>query len=473
MAARRLLWQIYPAYLLITALSLAAVGWYASREAREFYLAQTAADLEARARLVEGRLGALLPPDGGADAPALDAECKRLDRAAATRITVILPDGRVAGDSEERPAAMANHADRPEVRAALSGRTGLATRHSETLGEDMMYVAVPLEAGGRGAGAVRTAVPLTHINRALRVIYLQIGLGGLAVALLAAGAGLVVYRRMSRPLEEIRLGAERLARGDLATRLTVSDSGEAARLAEALNRMAERLRRLETVRQEFVANVSHELKTPITSIKGFVETLLDGAAENPEDARKFLEIVARHADRLNSIIGDLLLLSRIEEGGDRPLELGEVPLRDVLRAAVEACAAKTGAKGVAVYLDCPNELTVRASPPLLEQAVVNLIDNAVKYSEPGSPIHVEGCAEVGGGAAVAVRDRGQGIAPEHLPRLGERFYRVDKARSRQAGGTGLGLAIVKHIAQAHGGRVSVESRVGEGSVFRIHLPGGG
>jgi signal transduction histidine kinase len=472
LAARRLLWPIYPAYLLITVLSLLAVGWYASREAREFYLARTAEDLEARARLVEGELHEQLAAGGGAT---LDAACKRLGRAAATRITVVLPDGRVAGDSEEMPAAMGGHADRPEVRAALSGRTGSATRYSATLREDMMYVAVPVADGtGRVAAVVRTAIPLTHVRQVIRLIYLQIGLGGLAVAVLAAFAGLVVYRRMSRPLEAIRLGAERLARGELDARLEVSDSGEAARLAEALNRMAERLRRLETVRQEFVANVSHELKTPITSIKGFVETLLDGAAENPHDARKFLEIVSRHADRLNSIIGDLLLLSRIEQGGDRALEFGEVRLREVLRAAVEACAGKAAAKDISVYLECPTELAVRANPPLLEQAVVNLIDNAVKYSEPGAPVHVEGAAgDEGGGAVILVRDRGPGIAPEHLPRLGERFYRVDKARSRQIGGTGLGLAIVKHIAQAHGGRVTIESRPGEGSVFRIHLPAGG
>jgi two-component system, OmpR family, phosphate regulon sensor histidine kinase PhoR len=333
----------------------------------------------------------------------------------------------------------------------------------------MMYVAVPVTEGRRVTAVIRSAVPLTHVSRALRVIYLQIGLGGLAVAVLAAVAGMIVYRRMSRPLEQIRLGAERFARGELDARLEVSDSGEAARLAEALNRMAERLRRLETVRQEFVANVSHELKTPITSIKGFVETLLDGALDNPEDARQFLEIVAKHSDRLNSIIGDLLLLSRIEEGGEGALELSETQLREVLRAAVEACAAKAAAKNVSVYLNCPAELPVRANPPLLEQAVVNLIDNAVKYSEPGSPVYVEG-ARAGDEAVVSVRDRGPGIDPEHLPRLGERFYRVDKARSRQLGGTGLGLAIVKHIARAHGGRVTVESQPGQGSVFEVHLP---
>jgi signal transduction histidine kinase len=465
---RRLLWQIYPAYLLITGLSLLAVGWYASREARQFYLARTAEDLAARAWLVEPGVRARLL---AADLGAVDALCKELGRSAATRITVILPGGRVAGDSEESPAAMGSHADRPEVAAVFAGAGGSSTRYSATLHEDMMYVAVPVRHGSLPALAVvRTAIPLTHVDRALRIIYLQIGLGGLAVAVLAAVVGLVVYRRLSRPLEEIRRGAERLARGELSARLAVSAAGEAGRLAESLNQMAERLRRLETVRQEFVANVSHELKTPITSIKGFVETLQDGAVADPQEARRFLDIVAKHADRLDSIIRDLLLLSHLEQdAGQAALELESVQLREVLRAAVEVCAAKAAAKKISVYLECPVDFPVRLNPPLVEQAAVNLIDNAIKYSAEGGPVWVGG-ARAGAEAVVSVRDRGCGIEPEHLPRLGERFYRVDKARSRQLGGTGLGLAIVKHIARAHGGRLTVESAPGQGSAFHLHLP---
>ena len=175
MPGRRLLWQIYPAYLLITLLSLSAVGFFASREARQFYLALTAEDLAARARLVEPEVRARLV---AADPGAADALCKQLGRQAATRITVILPGGRVAGDSEESPAAMGSHADRPEVAAAFAGAGGSSTRYSATLHEDMMYVAVPVRQDGRVVAVVRTAIPLTHVDRALRIIYLQIGLGG-------------------------------------------------------------------------------------------------------------------------------------------------------------------------------------------------------------------------------------------------------------------------------------------------------
>ena len=229
------------------------------------------------------------------------------------------------------------------------------------------------------------------------------------------------------------------------------------------------LRRLEMSRRDFVANVSHELKTPITSIKGFVETLLAGALQEPENARNFLGIVSRQTDRLNEIIDDLLSLSRIE----RDAEQGRVfltagRLKAVLDSAIQICEAKATAKKITVQLNCPDQLQARDNAPLLEQALVNLIDNAVKYSPAGSAVQVEALrddAEV----VVRVRDQGVGIEKSQLDRIFERFYRVDAGRSRKIGGTGLGLAIVKHIAQAHHGRVTVESTPGEGSLFSLHL----
>lgn len=231
-----------------------------------------------------------------------------------------------------------------------------------------------------------------------------------------------------------------------------------------------RLRRLERVRRDFVANVSHELRTPITSIKGFVETLLDGALDNPEDARRFLDIVMKQADRLNAILGDLLTLSRIEEGEEKVsivLEAGSVV--GVLNAAVQLCETKAAEKDIVIDLDCDAAIRACINPPLLEQALANLVDNAIKYSEHGAKIRV-GAGQQESDVVVFVEDHGCGIPREHLPRLFERFYRVDKARSRSLGGTGLGLSIVKHIAKAHGGRVSVSSAPGQGSIFRIHMP---
>jgi two-component system phosphate regulon sensor histidine kinase PhoR len=235
-------------------------------------------------------------------------------------------------------------------------------------------------------------------------------------------------------------------------------------------------RRLENVRRDFVANVSHELKTPTASIRGFVETLLDGAVDNPDDARRFLRIVARQADRLEAIIEDLLALSRIErieESSDLPLE--HVPLSDVVAAAVHECQLRARERSIVIDVDCDPLLATAVNPPLLEQAVINLVDNAIKYSDPGRTVRVAVTAALPSESGssritIAVEDQGCGIDEQFLPRIFERFYRVDRARSRKLGGTGLGLSIVKHIVQAHGGTVDVRSHPGVGSVFSIHLP---
>lgn len=231
-----------------------------------------------------------------------------------------------------------------------------------------------------------------------------------------------------------------------------------------------RMHRLQNLRRDFVANVSHELKTPVTSIKGFIETLRDGAMKDPESAEQFLAIISRQADRLSSIIDDLLKLSRIEQDAERSqIELSEHRLEDVLRSALRDTADAAQGRGLNIILTCPPTLTVRCNAPLIEQAVVNLLDNAIKYSESGEAVELT-ARQDNGDALIQVSDRGCGIPSEHLPRLFERFYRVDKARSRKQGGTGLGLAIVKHIAQAHRGGASVQSTVGKGSTFTVRIP---
>jgi two-component system phosphate regulon sensor histidine kinase PhoR len=219
-----------------------------------------------------------------------------------------------------------------------------------------------------------------------------------------------------------------------------------------------------------VANVSHEIKTPLTAIKGFVETLHHGKVETEEETTRFLEIIQKHVDRLNSIIEDLLTLSRIEqEDEEKTITLQMGKISDVIQAAAQICRSKAEEKNIQIDILDHDKINAKFDPPLLEQAVVNLLDNAIKYSDPERAIGVK-AVKIDFEILISVEDHGSGIAQKHLPRLFERFYRVDKARSRQLGGTGLGLAIVKHIAQAHGGRISVKSTLGKGSVFTIHLP---
>lgn len=231
-----------------------------------------------------------------------------------------------------------------------------------------------------------------------------------------------------------------------------------------------RLHKLERMRRDFVANVSHELKTPITSIRMAVEALEDRPTQADEQARQFLMILARQAGRLEAIIDDLLHLSRIEQGLDGdPVEFLDSEVEHVLSAAIQVCEPKANGKKIRLDMDCEPGLEARINPPLLENALVNLIDNAIKYSDEGTAIRIV-ARRAEGKIEIQVRDQGSGIAPEHLDRIFERFYRVDKGRSRELGGTGLGLAIVKHIAQSHGGAVRAQSQVGAGSVFTVTLP---
>jgi two-component system, OmpR family, phosphate regulon sensor histidine kinase PhoR len=588
MRKRRLWWRLFISYLWVPAAVLLLIGWYGSDVVRQLYQDHLDSDLEARAWLCSQPVGELLKRGKTAET---DALCKELGRSSNTRITVVLPSGEVVGDSHEHPREMDNHGGRPEIMKALGGEVGRFQRYSSTEQEDRLYVAVPLMRGRSPIAVVRTSLPVTALTQALGVVRNRIVLAALVGLLLHAAITLAISRRTSRPLEEIKAGAERFAAGQLGHRVRAMDCVEIDTLAETMNRMAEqlderiqtvlrqqnereamlssmeegvlaidnqgtilslnaacasllgeqpdrlqgrsiyeavrkadllefiesalasvspvdgeihirgtqdrwvsahgtalcdshrgkigvlivlhdvtRLRHLEEVRSDFVANVSHELRTPITSIKGFLETLMDGASEDKEKAHRFQQIMLRQVNRLDAIIGDLLMLSRIERGAEgQRIELARESIRATLQAAVEMCEQKAADKAVKIELTCPDDLTAEINAALLEQAVVNLLDNAVKYSNSGATVEVRAASE-GTELMVQVKDSGCGIEAQHLPRLFERFYRVDKARSRELGGTGLGLAIVRHIALAHRGSVSVESTVGVGSTFSLRLP---
>ena len=585
---KRLLWRLFPSYLLITLISLLAASWYASEAMRQFFLEQTATDLKARAALLERQIKGLLSP---LRPETIDTICKEAGRLSATRITVILPDGTVIGDSRETPRLMDNHGTRPEIITALSGETGKSLRFSKTLMQRMLYVAAPIRDRQGIVAVLRTSLPATAVETEIRSIQLKIALSGCIIALLAAGISWVISRRISQPIEQMKKSAEHFAGGDLSHRLASPATEEMAGLADAMNQMAVQLdsrietisrqrnqletvlasmlegviaidseerivsinqaaaqlfknepancqdksiqevirspalqqfilsalnnpspaeeditvyqneervidvkssplldanqqqtgalvvfndvtqmRRLENMRRDFVANVSHEIKTPLTAIKGFVETLQQGKVEKVDEKERFLGIIQKHVDRLNAIIEDLLALSRIEqEDESKKINREKVNLADLFQAAIQICHPKAEEKHIHIDLDCEKDTTAIFDPALIEQAMVNLLDNALKYSEPQSTVLVKSHHQ-NSEIIISVQDHGIGIAQKHLPRLFERFYRVDKARSRNMGGTGLGLAIVKHIAQAHGGHVTVESKLGEGSRFSIHLP---
>ncbi len=605
---KKLVWQIFPAGVLTLLLAIIAVSWYGTTALQEFYLQDTESDLEARAHLISARVKEHLRDNRIGD---LREYCVQAGRSSGTRITVITSDGRVVADSNENPEVMENHRQRGEIAVAFTGGVGHTRRFSKTLGESLIYVAIPLTGNsaasasgseGKGVEAVlRTSISVAALDHTMKRIRMRIGLGSIAVMVLAGMVTLLVSRNISRPLEQMTKSAERFASGDFSLRMLPvvkkSASLEVVTLAASMDRMAElldekiqaivtqrnqleavfasmveaviaidteervisindaaaqlfgvsketasgkivqqivrnvqlqhhisrtlaaketvvdeillrdeqgdrflqtnvvilgngsgenvgvlvvmndvtKIRRLESVRRDFVANVSHELRTPITSIRGYVETLLDGAIDIREDAVRFLEIMLRQSERLATIIDDLLALSRIEEEARRgaiPLLAG--PLRPVLEAAAQTCQLQAEKAEVTVAIECPEKIEVEMNATLLEQAVVNLLVNAITYSRPGGQVTVEirvGQEKEAGKVHIVVRDTGVGIAKEHLSRLFERFYRSDKARSRARGGSGLGLAIVRHIAEAHTGVVDVKSVEGKGSEFTLIING--
>jgi len=592
----RLFWQIFLTALLIIVISIAATTWFGTQMIRSFYYQQMENDIRDRALLLRPNINQFI--SGSSDN--LQDFCRQTGRAATTRITVISGSGKVLADSDEDPGQMDNHRARPEIKTAVTGMVGASLRFSNTLNRNMLYVAIPLHGSQPEAGVLRLSVPATAIETILSSIHRKILFGALLIALLAGGLSWYLARRISRPLEEMRYGAEQLAGGKTGHPIIKPDahaSREMAELAQSLNHMAEqinnrmntiiqqrnelkavfssmtdgvlaigtdhnilhinraaaelfqlhdqdmqetpfegvirnldlqqylrkslhsesaaeqeltlmendrqmtlrvhavplfngegakigslvvmnnltRINELENIRQNFVANVSHELKTPITAIRGYVETLLDGAMDDPRENRNFLNIIHRQGARLDAIIDDLLTLARVEDrAGKDNIRMQEENIRAILITAKQACNAQGEQKNITVVIECNANLTALLSRPMMEQAIINLLTNAITSSPKTTTVtlRAEKTASADGTKfiRISIKDQGTGIAPEHQQRIFERFYRCDKARSRQQGGTGLGLAIVKHIAEAHNGTVELQSMPGKGSTFSIVLP---
>jgi two-component system, OmpR family, phosphate regulon sensor histidine kinase PhoR len=282
-----------------------------------------------------------------------------------------------------------------------------------------------------------------------------------------------VVDRLDRELEvlgyELRIDSMAAPRFLQVNALALRDTAGASDGAILVFHDLTRLRQLEGVRQEFVANVSHELRTPLSLIKSATETLLDGAKDDAAALARFLHIIDKHANRLALLIDDLLLLSTLDSGGLR-LNLQPLPFRTTVQDAIDDLQARALARDVTLENLVPGSLVVLADNDRMRQVISNLLDNAIKYGRAGGKTSVEGRPLPDGRLEIAVVDDGPGIPKDAQDRIFERFYRVDKARSREQGGTGLGLAIVKHVVQAHGGEVRIESEPGGGSRFIVNLP---
>jgi len=587
MTDKKLIWHIYPSYVLVIVVSLLLMLLYGASSFKTFYHNQTETSLKDRTLLIEQQV---VPFLANSKRASLKALLKKQGHLTNTRFTVVDPQGVVLADSNEQPSKMDNHANRPEIMQALNGKWGLATRYSRTLQTNMLYTAKPIYQNDRIMGVIRSSISINDLNETLASLTKKMVIAGLFICLFSAMIGLLVAQKISRPIQVLTLGAEKFSKGYFDDVLPLPTTTELKILTQSLNNMASmlkeklqtiekhsnekeailehmvegvitvdneskitsinkaastylstdlplvvgmrinevvrhtdfqqlvqsalktdqliqkdivlnqpialhlhansigfltesnlingalivlhdvtHLKQLEQMRIDFVANVSHELKTPITLIKGFLETLQSGAADNKQHRDEFLGIMNTHANRLETIIDDLLSLSKIERDAENGLiETTDCRLDEAITSAVQACQKKATDKHVQLNTHIIKTVcSVNAS--LIQQALINLIDNAIKYSPENSAVSIS-LTQDNTHHIMTVADEGAGIPVHHLHHLFERFYRVDKARSRDQGGTGLGLAIVKHIAQAHQGGVTVESDLKKGSTFSIRIP---
>jgi len=468
MKNRALFLQFFGVQILILLGAIGFVAGYTWFSMREAFYRQWYRELETQSHL----LAALLPDvQGKLNQPEVGRFFNRIKGMDGHRFTLILKDGQVIADTEVDAKQLGLHNDRPEFLDALEKGRGRAKRYSASLDQQMLYLAQRIPLDGPAKAVIRVAVPERMLLREFSVSNRMILVISLVVFLAALAMSYLMSLRTIGPVSDIQKGVQQLGQGDFSFRLAIPPVPHLATLARSINHMAEQIEKLSTIRQDFVANVSHELRTPVTSIKGFAETLLDGAKDSPADCERFLGIIMRQANQLESIIHDLLELSRMEQNSVQNLEKKPADIEEIITNATTLCQSRAEAKGFALSVSCERGLTANIHSGLIEQALLNLIDNAIKYGATTEKpiIDISACCAQEG-IEMTVRDYGHGIEASHLERLFERFYRVDKGRSREMGGTGLGLAIVKHIALIHGGTVRVKSELGKGSTFTITLP---
>ena len=581
-------WRIAFPYILLILALMVGVGLYLSSFLTNNYKAYLEQQLTNEALLASDAIARRVAD--GAPPDELDRLAKHWSELIGARVTIIAPDGQVVGESDFDRTLMDNHAHRPEVNQARNTGRGSAIRYSDTVGYDMLYVAVPIRRAQGGAqgetlGYMRFALSLQQVDQTINNLRGSLISAALIGSLLAVFLALWIVNRTTRPLEDLIQATGQMRQGNFSARLIPASNDEIGVLTRTFNDMAielqaditeleaersrmaavlgmmtdgviivdpqnriqlinpaavsmfdivhpeveghslievvrhhqvdellaasrklndsqtttieiparqiylqatatplgaalpentlllfqnlTRLRRLETVRQDFVSNISHELRTPLASLKALTETLQESALDDPPAAQRFLSRMATEVDALGQIVEELLELTRIESGRV-PLKMSPTPPEQLIAKAVERLNEQAERAGLTVEIDCPIDLPpVLADATRLEQVIVNLLHNAIKFTPSGGDIRLS--AKTQDDLVIfAVQDTGVGIATDDLPRIFERFYKTDRARS--GGGTGLGLAIARHLVEAHGGKIWAESVEGRGSTFYFSIP---
>ena len=575
---KNIFFRIFLSHLLIAiGISLLLVA-FSFRLIKNHYIETFTMDLEKMAVALENTIHPYL---NLTDFSSLDSLVKDMGKKMEVRITVVNSKGLVLADSEEDPKKMENHGTRPEILQAFYGKTGSSLRFSETVKEDMLYVAIPLsDSVGNLLGALRVSLFLTQIHKLLGYIMRNVIIIATLLAIFSLLGAFFYSRSLARPISKLAVAADEVAGGNFNIEVFSEGVGELSRLTRNFNSMVVRIRELiselseqkdslnvivssikealivinkeekiaimndsfreifksgkikgknywevvrephfeeiieeirktkkdltkeiqihdrdficsaaflekhneivvtlheiteikqtERIKKDFVSNVSHELRTPLTAIKGFVETLLGTAKD---ENKRYLEIMERQTERIINIVKDLLKHSELEdiEEGKIKVSYSKVDLKELLNKIFRVYDKQIAEKGLKSTLEFKKDLPkIKADPFKLEQLFMNLIENAIKYTENGE-IRISAVKDKKY-VITEVSDTGIGIARKHLSIIFERFYVVDKSRSRELGGTGLGLSIVKHIVQLHNGTISIESKLGKGTKFIIVLP---
>ncbi|MCK5542330.1 MAG: PAS domain S-box protein [Desulfobacterales bacterium] len=589
---KKLIWQIFPSFLIITVVSLTIVTWYSSVFFKNFFLENVEKDLTIRLSLAQREISKLIvTPINEKQINNLNELIKEIGSQTDTRFTVIQTTGKVIGDSGADIAKIENHKNRPEIHLALQGTKGISIRYSDTINKNMMYIALPIFKNNEIIAVMRASLSISTVDKKIKSIQKQIFFALAITLIFAAGISLYVSKRITSPIEEMKNGAQKFAKGYLQQRLAVPDSEELGELASTMNNMAANLndkinavenrtteleaiyssmkegliaidknekiitinkaaanifnfsiseieqkniyevsrnidlqhfikkalstdkpideiltlnkekeiilnihstamhdtqndrmgtlimfhditkiKMFENMHKEFAANVSHELKTPLTAIKGFVETLQDMKSDpDSKENTKFLQIIEKNVNRMTAIVNDLLSLSQLEIIQNDDKIFRQCDVVKIIDKAIIQCQDLSDQKKITINKKCPDILMAPVDPVLIEQTLINLIDNAIKYSHEKTEISIHAFKD-NENILLEIKDSGVGIKKEHLSKIFNRFYRADKARSRETGGTGLGLAIVKHIVMYHNGSTNVTSTPGKGSAFEIRLP---
>jgi two-component system phosphate regulon sensor histidine kinase PhoR len=388
--------------------------------------------------------------------------------------------GDVLADSDvpfSEISGVQNHLSRPEIQDAKRYGIGHDIRHSVTVDRNFLYMAKVVKQSMQKIGFsklkyIRLSFPLEEVQAQIGQIRSIVIIVACGVLLVIVAVSIVVSRRITKPMTKIAQGVKQIRSGDLDAQLVISSNDEIGLVAHAINELVQKLKsdiiqlkKSEHVRSQFLGNVSHELRTPIFAVQGYLETLLNGAVDDPSVNRSFLEKAQSNLSRLNALLEDLINISQIESG-EMKMSFRYFHINEFLESVAKEFETLAANRNVVLQLSLSSSADDEAfgDKERLRQVLNNLISNAINYNKPMGDV-VLSSEKVANGIQITIKDTGVGIPVEHLSRIFERFYRVDSDRSRALGGTGLGLAIVKHIVEAHGSHVEVESMVGNGSVF--------